>query len=62
MSDPRQPEMRRSEETAVTDTDPEKERTVKGHAHGTDKGGKGGGSNSPEGDTRPPDQSPPHPS
>ena len=43
MSDPQQPEMRRSEEAAVTDTNPEKERTVKGHAHGTDKGGKGGG-------------------
>lgn len=62
MSDPQQPQLRRSEETALTDRNPEKERTVRGHAHGTDKGGKGGGSKSSDGDPRPPDQRPPHPS
>jgi hypothetical protein len=62
MSNPQEPEMRRSEETAVTETNPEKERAAAGRSHGTDKGGKGGGNKSPAGDTRPPDQSPPHPS
>lgn len=45
---PQQPEIRRSERTAVTNepapeaTDPESTRK-KGHAHGTDKGGRAGG-------------------
>ncbi|WP_067827297.1 hypothetical protein [Actinomadura kijaniata] len=62
MPNPQQPEMRRSQRTAVTDepapeaTDPEKTGTP-GNAHGTDKGDKGGG----EGGGVPPDQQPPHP-
>ncbi|MFD0683521.1 hypothetical protein [Actinomadura fibrosa] len=62
MPNPQQPEMRRSDRTAVTDqpapeaTDP-KGTGGKGHAHGTDKGAKGGG----EGGGTPPDQRPPHP-
>jgi hypothetical protein len=54
--------MRRSERTSVTEepapeaTDPKSTRS-KGHAHGTDKGGKGDG----EGGGTPPDQRPPHP-
>ncbi|WUI04040.1 hypothetical protein OHR68_20340 [Spirillospora sp. NBC_00431] len=62
MPNPQQPEARRSERTAVTGepapeaTDPKSTRS-KGHAHGTDKGNKGGG----EGGGTPPDQRPPHP-
>jgi hypothetical protein len=63
MSNPQEPEQRRSEQSAVTDTNPEKERkTTQGKPHGTDKGGKGGGRGSAEGDPRPPEQRPPHPS
>jgi hypothetical protein len=62
MSNPQQPEQRRSEHTGVTDHDPEKERKLTGHSHGTDKGGKGGGRDSRQGDPRPPEQRPPHPS
>jgi hypothetical protein len=62
MTKPQDPEIRRSEETAVADTNPEKERGTSGKPHGTDKGGKGGGSGSPVGDSRPPDQRPPYPS
>ncbi|MEV5831341.1 hypothetical protein DMH08_11890 [Actinomadura sp. WAC 06369] len=62
MPNPQQPEMRRTERTSVTNepapeaTDPKTTRG-KGHAHGTDKGSKGGG----EGGGTPPDQRPPHP-
>jgi hypothetical protein len=62
MPNPQQPEMRRSEQTAVTEeavpeaTDP-KQTGGKGHAHGTDKGDKGGG----EGGGVPPDQQLQHP-
>lgn len=62
MSNPQQPDQRRSEHTAGTETDPEKERNLSGHAHGTDRGGKGGGRGSGKGDSRPPEQRPPHPS
>jgi hypothetical protein len=62
MSNPQEPVERRSEHTAVTETNPEKERTTGGHAHGTDKGSKGGGRGSSDGDPRPPEQRPPHPS
>jgi hypothetical protein len=62
MSNPQDPEIRRDEETAVADTNPEKERATGGKPHGTDKGGKGGGSGSPVGDSRPPGQRPPYPS
>ncbi|TDD81898.1 hypothetical protein [Actinomadura rubrisoli] len=60
MPNPQQPEMRRSERTAVTEepppeaTDP---KSAKGKAHGTDKGAKGGG----KGGGTPPEQKPPHP-
>lgn len=62
MPNPQQPEVRRSERTQVTNepapeaTDPKMTRR-KGHAHGTDKGNKGGG----EGGGTPPDQRPDHP-
>ncbi|MEU5995647.1 hypothetical protein ABZ806_42295 [Spirillospora sp. NPDC047418] len=62
MPNPQQPEMRRSERTAVTEeppaeaTDPKMTR-AKGHAHGTDRGKKGGG----KGGGTPPGQRPPHP-
>ncbi|XRQ06718.1 hypothetical protein ACN3XK_60990 [Actinomadura welshii] len=62
MPNPQQPEMRRSETTQVTNepapeaTDPKSTRG-KGHAHGTDKGDKGGG----EGGGTPPDQQSPYP-
>jgi hypothetical protein len=62
MPNPQQPEMRRSQRTAVTDepapeaTDPKMTRR-NGHAHGTDKGSKGGG----KGGGTPPGQRPPHP-
>ncbi|MCO5968512.1 hypothetical protein [Actinoallomurus soli] len=62
MSKPQEPELRRSERTSPTDTNPEKERNVSGQPHGTDKGGKGGGRGSGKGDPRPPEQRPPHPS
>ncbi|WP_067486392.1 hypothetical protein [Actinomadura hibisca] len=63
MSNPQQPAMRRSGETAVTSeppaeaTEPKKGKAG-GNAHGTDKGDKGGG----KGGGVPPDQQPPHPS
>ncbi|MDA0634519.1 hypothetical protein ACQEUU_19250 [Nonomuraea sp. CA-218870] len=62
MVKPQQPELRRSGKGA-TDTDsaqaiPEKRRGSGGHAHGTDKGRKGGG----KGGGVPPGQQPPHPS
>ncbi|MEU6034588.1 MULTISPECIES: hypothetical protein [Actinomadura] len=63
MPNPQQPEIRRSERTAVTEepapeaTDPKATRS-KGRPHGTDKGAKGGG----KGGGVPPDQQPPHPS
>ncbi|MFD0850861.1 hypothetical protein ACFQ07_01330 [Actinomadura adrarensis] len=63
MPNPQQREISRSERTAVNEqpapeaTDPKMTRQ-KGHAHGTDKGKKGGG----KGGGVPPDQQPPHPS
>ncbi|WP_055477711.1 hypothetical protein [Sphaerimonospora mesophila] len=64
MSQPQQPEIRRSGRGGGTDEDidviPESQSggDVSGRPHGTDKGGKGGG----EGGGVPPDQRPPHPS
>ncbi|MEW2353714.1 hypothetical protein [Spirillospora sp. NPDC029432] len=63
MPNPQQREISRSERTAVNEqppaeaTDPKSTRS-KGHAHGTDKGKKGGG----KGGGVPPDQQPDHPS
>lgn len=62
MTNPQQPEIRRSEKGA-TDTDSRKaaveaEGTGGGHPHSTDKGNKGGG----EGGGVPPDQQSPFPS
>ncbi|TDC84392.1 hypothetical protein E1285_26910 [Actinomadura sp. 7K507] len=63
MPNPQQPEIRRSERTQVTNdppaeaSEPKSTRGKAGHAHGTDKGNKGGG----EGGGTPPDQQPPHP-
>jgi hypothetical protein len=62
MAKPQDPEIRRDEQTAVADTNSEKERGMSGKAHGTDKGGKGGGSGSVPGDGRPAGQRPPYPS
>lgn len=62
MPNPQQPEVHRSGHTQVTNTpapeatDPKSTRS-KGHAHGTDKGRKGGG----KGGGVPPDQQPDHP-
>ncbi|WP_433325700.1 hypothetical protein [Spirillospora sp. CA-294931] len=62
MPNPQDRDLRRSERTSVTEepapeaTDPKPTRTG-GHAHGTDKGDKGGG----EGGGVPPDQRPDHP-
>jgi hypothetical protein len=61
MANPQQPEQRRSGRTATTGHNPEKERRVRGRPSGTDKGGKGGGSRSGSGDSRPREQRPPHP-
>ncbi|WP_131741223.1 hypothetical protein [Actinomadura roseirufa] len=64
MPNPQQPELRRSGRTAVTDEPPAPEATDpkgtrgKGHAHGTDKGKKGGG----KGGGTPPGQRSPYPS
>ncbi|MFC4909699.1 hypothetical protein [Actinomadura gamaensis] len=59
MPNPQQPEIRRSERTAVTEDPPAdpKNPVTKGHEHGTDKGDRGGG----KGGGVPPDQQPPHP-
>ncbi|MEV5911283.1 hypothetical protein DMH25_04925 [Streptomyces sp. WAC 01325] len=63
MSNPQQPEQRRSDKGGATpqDSGELKARQAKeqgeGHAHGTDKGSKGGG----EGGGVPPDQQPDHP-
>jgi hypothetical protein len=63
MSNPQQPEQRRSRKGGAT---PQRSGELKarqaedtdgGHAHGTDKGNKGGG----EGGKVPPDQRPDHP-
>jgi hypothetical protein len=61
MSQPAQPERRRSEHGGTTQ-DAAKEvaqgkTPTKGHPHGTDKGGKGGG----RGGGVPPEQQPDHP-
>ncbi|HEY9473437.1 MAG TPA: hypothetical protein VIS06_06225 [Mycobacteriales bacterium] len=59
MGKPQKPELDRSGHTPV-DQGSAKERTGRpsaGHAHGTDKGGKGGG----RGGGVPPEQRPPHP-
>ncbi|GIH72896.1 hypothetical protein [Sphaerimonospora thailandensis] len=64
MSQPQQPEIRRSGRGGSTDEDidltPESVSggDTSGHPHGTDKGDKGGG----EGGGVPPDQRPPYPS
>ncbi|MGW0121232.1 hypothetical protein [Streptomyces sp. NPDC003327] len=64
MSNPQQPEARRSGRGAATPQESQelksraaREETTKGHPHGTDKGGKGGG----EGGAVPPEQRPDHP-
>jgi hypothetical protein len=63
MSNPQQPELRRSGKAATnaksSDAIPETKSGAKrsGHPHGTDKGRKGGG----KGGSVPPEQRPPHP-
>ncbi|MCG7207220.1 hypothetical protein [Streptomyces arenae] len=63
MSNPQQPEQRRSRKGGATPQDSgelkarQTEDTGEGHAHGTDKGARGGG----EGGGVPPDQRPDHP-
>jgi hypothetical protein len=60
MSNPQQPELRRSEKGSTTQDAAELRAsgTPGGKPHGTDKGNKGGG----EGGGVPPDQRPDHPS
>ncbi|MFI0240236.1 hypothetical protein [Streptomyces sp. NPDC016845] len=65
MSNPQQPELRRSDKGAGTPQDSEARKAAqptgvnggRGHAHGTDRGGKGGG----KGGGTPPEQQPDHP-
>ncbi|MEI5528179.1 hypothetical protein WB401_45005 [Streptomyces brasiliscabiei] len=62
MSDPQQPEQRRSHKGGATpqhsaEIKAGQDRTRSGHAQGTDKGARGGG----EGGVVPPDQRPDHP-
>ncbi|CAL9287910.1 hypothetical protein [Streptomyces sp. R02] len=63
MSNPQQPELRRSEKGGATPQDSgarkasQPGRGAGGHAHGTDRGGKGGG----RGGGKPPEQQPDHP-
>lgn len=61
MTEPQQPEHRRSERGGTARQDPEKERHLSNRPHGPDRGGKGGGRGSGKGDPRPPEQRPPHP-
>lgn len=62
MTEPQQPEQRRSERGGTARQDPVKERRLRNHPHGPDRGSKGGGRGSAKGDPRPPEQRPPHPS
>ncbi|MEV0253905.1 hypothetical protein AB0H82_06450 [Streptomyces sp. NPDC050732] len=65
MSNPQQPDQRRSDKGAATPQDsaelkarqPGTSRRAGAHAHGTDKGGKGGG----RGGGTPPEERPNHP-
>lgn len=63
MSNPQQPELRRSDKGAGTPQDSEARKAAQptavngGHAHGTDRGGKGGS----KGGGTPPEQQPDHP-
>ncbi|MEU6388052.1 hypothetical protein [Streptomyces sp. NPDC046939] len=63
MSNPQQPELRRSDKGGATPQDSEARKAAQptgvngGHAHGTDRGGKGGG----KGGGTPPEQQPNHP-
>ncbi|MDH6514045.1 hypothetical protein M2163_008982 [Streptomyces sp. SAI-135] len=62
MSNPQQPELRRSDKGAGTPQDSQSRKAEQathegGHAHGTDRGNKGGG----RGGGTPPEQQPDHP-
>ncbi|MFH8469960.1 hypothetical protein [Streptomyces sp. NPDC017991] len=63
MSNPQQPEVRRSDKGAATPQDSQARKAAQrtrgngGHAQGTDRGEKGGG----EGGGTPPEQQPDHP-
>ncbi|MEV7784595.1 hypothetical protein AB0O72_04230 [Streptomyces sp. NPDC088106] len=64
MSNPQQPELRRSDKGAGTPQDSRSRKAAQpdqegggGHAHGTDRGNKGGG----KGGGTPPEQQPDHP-
>ncbi|MEU3662519.1 hypothetical protein ACWDTR_28930 [Streptomyces sp. NPDC003470] len=63
MSNPQQPELRRSDKGAATSEDSQARKAAQpargsgGRAHGTDRGDKGGG----EGGGTPPEQQPDHP-
>ncbi|MFJ6386991.1 hypothetical protein ACIQJT_05225 [Streptomyces sp. NPDC091972] len=62
MSNPQQPELRRSDKGAGTPQDSQSRKAAQaanegGHAHGTDRGDKGGG----RGGGTPPEQKPDHP-
>ncbi|MDT6982772.1 hypothetical protein ACFSUJ_26440 [Streptomyces lusitanus] len=63
MSNPQQPELRRSDKGAATPQDSEARKASQpgrgagGHDHGTDRGNKGGG----RGGGKPPEQQPDHP-
>ncbi|MDN3293964.1 hypothetical protein QWM81_07870 [Streptomyces ficellus] len=62
MSNPQQPELRRSDKGAGTPQDSQARKAAQrteggGHAHGTDRGDKGGG----KGGGTPPEQQPDHP-
>ncbi|MDH6223830.1 hypothetical protein [Streptomyces sp. MJP52] len=63
MSNPQQPEIRRSDKGAGTPQDSQSRKAAQpgqeggGHAHGTDRGNKGGG----KGGGTPPEQQPDHP-
>ncbi|GAA2283114.1 hypothetical protein GCM10010145_64940 [Streptomyces ruber] len=63
MSNPQQPELRRSDKGAGTPQDSRSRKAAQGaqegggHAHGTDRGNKGGG----RGGGTPPEQQPDHP-
>ncbi|MFH8291977.1 hypothetical protein [Streptomyces sp. NPDC018059] len=62
MSNPQQPELRRSDKGAGTPQDSQARKAAQpakggGHPHGTDRGDKGGG----KGGGTPPEQQPDHP-
>lgn len=62
MSNPQQPELRRSDKGAATPQDSQARKAAQpaeggGRAHGTDRGDKGGG----KGGGTPPEQQPDHP-